>query len=71
MISLERCREILGPDCQLSDEELERLRDQLYTLADIITTAFLENRERGLAAPENAPDEAQTGKKGFHEAARE
>lgn len=47
MISLERFRQLLGADCQLSDEELERLRHQLYALADITVTAFLEDQGGG------------------------
>jgi hypothetical protein len=37
MLSLERCREILGENCGLDDREIERLRDQIYGLADVIT----------------------------------
>lgn len=35
MLSLARCRQILGRSCQLNDQELETVRDQLYALADI------------------------------------
>ncbi len=36
MISVEKCRRILGPALsQLSDEEVEVKRDQLYALADV------------------------------------
>jgi hypothetical protein len=35
VIDLRRCREILGSDCSLTDEQLELLRDQLAGLADI------------------------------------
>ena len=44
MLSIERCRYVLGADCQLTDDELERLRDKLYALADIAITALLEQR---------------------------
>ena len=40
MLSIERCRQILGPGCQLSDDELERLREHLYALADITVAGF-------------------------------
>jgi hypothetical protein len=40
MLSLQRCREILGQDCSLNDEELETLRNQLYGLADVVTTVL-------------------------------
>lgn len=35
MLSLQDCRKHLGHDCNLSDSELESLRDSLYGLADI------------------------------------
>jgi hypothetical protein len=40
MISLERCRQILGRDCAMSEVELMELRDDLYALADIAVTSF-------------------------------
>jgi hypothetical protein len=39
VVDLRRCREILGPDCSLTDEQLELLRDQLVGLADIALEA--------------------------------
>lgn len=44
MLLLQRCREILGPECLLSDTELQLLRDQLYGLADVIVTSFLKQK---------------------------
>lgn len=44
MLTLERCRKILGPECLLSDEELEALRNQLYALADIVLVACAAKR---------------------------
>jgi hypothetical protein len=35
MLSLERCRKVLGSDTKLSDEDLATLRDQLYCLASL------------------------------------
>jgi hypothetical protein len=35
MISLERCRKILGPDNPVSDENLAALREQLYSFAEL------------------------------------
>lgn len=32
MLSLEECRRLLPPSVQLDDEELEKIRQQLYTL---------------------------------------
>lgn len=46
MLSLEQCRRLLGPGCELSDEELERLRDELYALADIAVAGFVDARSR-------------------------
>lgn len=40
MLSLDKCRKILGPKCTLSDTELERVRDELYGLADVAIDAF-------------------------------
>jgi hypothetical protein len=46
MFSLQKCRELLGNDSTLSNEALELLRDQLYALADIATTEFIEVRRK-------------------------
>jgi hypothetical protein len=35
MLSLDRCRTLLGPDCTLSDAQIERLRDQIRVMAEI------------------------------------
>ena len=43
-LPLQRCREIIGSDCTLSDAALELLRDQFYGLADVATRAFVETR---------------------------
>lgn len=55
MLTIEQCREILGDDVHLSDERLERLRDELYRVADVVTehiatTAPSLAREAGLEA---------------------
>nr|ADI23839.1 hypothetical protein [uncultured gamma proteobacterium HF4000_48E10] len=41
MLSLERCRKILGDDASLADEDLERLRRDLYALAHVAVSAFV------------------------------
>jgi len=41
MLSLERCREIVGRG---SDAELDLAREQLYALADVVIHAFVEHR---------------------------
>jgi hypothetical protein len=47
MISLAECRKILGKEGRgLSDADLERLRQELYGLADITVTCFLTQRNR-------------------------
>jgi hypothetical protein len=45
MFSLERCRSILGRECALDDDQLTRLRDQLYGLADVVTEELLIQRQ--------------------------
>ena len=49
MLSVEKCRKILGSNCDLSDSELESLRGQLYGLADISIGLF---RTKKLSLPE-------------------
>jgi hypothetical protein len=39
MLPLERLREILGPECELSEAELETLRREMHELAEIIVEA--------------------------------
>lgn len=39
MISIEKCKEILGED--MSDSEVERLRDALYTMIESILDNYL------------------------------
>jgi hypothetical protein len=36
MISLERCRKVLGPRNAVSDQKLAMLREQLYCLAEFV-----------------------------------
>lgn len=66
MLSLDQCRRILGPECQLTDGEQERLRDEMYALADIAITTLLEARARTNPAPMNAASarRCQSGKAG-------
>lgn len=37
-LSLDRCRRLLGADCALSDSDLTALRNQLYTLAELVVS---------------------------------
>lgn len=48
MLSLERCRQLLGDE--RADDDLERLRDSLYALADVVVAGFHETRP---SAPTN------------------
>ncbi len=47
MLSISKCREILGAKAaNLLDSELELLRDQLYPLADVVVSHFLTHSKR-------------------------
>jgi hypothetical protein len=53
MLTLERCRQILGDDAPQSNSDLERMRDQLYGLARVVVEACpRQRRGNGLR---NAP----------------
>lgn len=57
MLTLKRCREILGDDWSKSDAELELLRDRLYNVARVAVDAC--PRHRCGKGPRNAPDTAR------------
>ena len=44
MLSVQRCRELLGRDSARSDAEMERLRDDLYLLANVAIGLYCEER---------------------------
>lgn len=50
MISLERCRKILGPDNPVSDENLAALREQLYSFAELALDIRDRNSEIHVAS---------------------
>ena len=52
MLSLERCRKVLGSGTKLSDEDLATLRDQLYCFA----TLALEVRDSQKKSVLEGPD---------------
>jgi len=45
-LSLRECREVLPPGFGINDHELERLRDELYELAEIALNATRSRRVR-------------------------
>jgi hypothetical protein len=49
MVSLERAKEILN-DSSLSNTEVEQIRDEFRTLAEIIFETWREDREKKKAA---------------------
>ena len=56
MISLAECRKILGEAGRdLTDTEVERLRQELYGLADITVTCFLSKGGRKATIPDKEP----------------
>lgn len=55
MLSLLKCREILGNDCPQSDDELKLLLDQMYVMAGVICDAFVKNVEIPVTESQNAP----------------
>jgi hypothetical protein len=45
MLSIDRCRQILGTAARnMSDDQIEQLRDQLYRFADVVVTVARERR---------------------------
>lgn len=58
MISLAECRKILGEAGRdLTDAQLERLRQELYGLADITLTCFLAKEGRKATVPDCSESE--------------
>jgi hypothetical protein len=47
VLSLQKCRSLLGADCKLTDEELEQLRQELYALSDVAVEAFCAQKQSG------------------------
>jgi len=63
MISLERCREILGDDaCGLSDAELEVVRQQAHGLARLLLSIYLDKKAEGVTFPSEEPPTAKPGR---------
>lgn len=36
MLSIDRFRDLLGPDCELNDDEIRELRWQIHSLAELV-----------------------------------
>jgi hypothetical protein len=65
-LSLEECRNLIGPSCQFFDEELEKVRDSMYGLADIMIEAYLEKRNREKEEAKKSGS-GSTGSSALHE----
>jgi len=50
MLSVAQCRKILGPGCNLSDLDLELLRDQLCGIADVSNVLYRQNGKMPVSA---------------------
>jgi hypothetical protein len=46
MLSVKRCREILGADATVTDERLEHLRDEMYALAGVVVERIAQSDPR-------------------------
>ena len=58
MMPMERLREILGPECELSEVELEILRREMHELAEIIVDAA-SSRLGGTASKISEPNRSE------------
>jgi hypothetical protein len=52
VLSLKRCRELLGKDCELDDGDLEKLRVDLYLIANVAMDMFSGKTELPTITPE-------------------
>jgi hypothetical protein len=43
-LSLQKFRGLVGSSCQLSDEQLKAVRDQMYALADLLITGYVKGK---------------------------
>lgn len=39
MLSIQKCRDLLPKSCLLNEQEIERLRDSLYKIAEVVVSA--------------------------------
>ena len=54
MLSLERCRKVLGSGTKLSDEDLAALRDQFYCLASLALELRDQQKKSALETPDGS-----------------
>ena len=47
MLTLQKCRSLLGADCKLTDAELEQLRHELYVVAEVAISNFCVSTKAG------------------------
>ena len=47
MLSVAKCRKILGDDCFITDAEIEQMRNSLYDLAHVVVESMPPQRRRG------------------------
>jgi hypothetical protein len=40
VLSLQKCRSLLGTDCNLTDAQIEQLRQELYAFSEVAVGAF-------------------------------
>ena len=52
MLSSDKTRQLVGPSCPLSDEELALLSDQLYIIANTALDLMVANRDEPPSRPE-------------------
>jgi len=52
MLTVKRCKELLGPECRLDEGSIEKLRDQLYAIASVALDATREGRFKQCHIPE-------------------
>jgi len=73
MLSIEKCRLLLGTDYPLSDQDISSLRERLYALADITVTVYeeLKPSDNGIERPTNGTAPFVAGKAGKPEAIHE
>jgi hypothetical protein len=49
-LSVTECRRLIGPQCPLSDEELRRVREELYQLATILVQSYIGCRSAAVGS---------------------